>query len=180
LPVEGATLGAQRFGLLLALERLIGGGGVGQDRQVTFLLDCVELCKAIGRDSLAGFSRDQHSVYNFPSCLHLGEARGARGVIGGKLGAGFAHVLRRDMADDFASLHLLSILDRHGSYGCDELGGDYGGLADDKAFTSHVDVAARKGIAEVNRKRDQRGKIDQPCKRPSHDSPSGSYDSFQR
>jgi hypothetical protein len=77
LPVESATLGAQRFGFLLALECLIGRGGMGQDRQVTFLLDCIELREAIGRNSLAGFSRGQHGVYNFPPCLHLGEARAA-------------------------------------------------------------------------------------------------------
>src|SRR5215469_14087073 len=153
---------------------------MGQDRQVAFLLDYVELREAIGRDALAGFSRDQHGVYNFPARLHLGEARGARGEIGGKLGAGFGQVLRRDMADDFAPLHLLPILDRHVSYSCDELGGDYRGLADDKAFPPHVDVAAGKGTAEVDRKRDQRSKIDQPGKRASHDSPRGFYDSFQR
>src|SRR5262249_4228461 len=75
---------------------------MGSDRQGCPLLGCGWVRRGPGRDSLAGCSRDQYGVHNFPSCLHLGEARGARGVIGSKLGAGFAHILRRDMADDFA------------------------------------------------------------------------------
>src|SRR5262249_39214926 len=153
------------------LESLIGSGGMGQKRHVALLLDRVELREAICRDALAGFSRGQHRVYNFPSCLHLREARGTRGVVRGKPGAGFAHVLRRDMADDFASLHLLSIPDRYGSYGCDELGGDYGRLADDETFATRVKVAPQKGVAEVNRKGNQHGKIDQPCSSSSHVRP---------
>src|SRR5262249_3687334 len=151
------TLGAQCFGFLLALEGLIGRGGMGQDRQGALFLDRVRFREAICRGAPAGFSRGPHGVYNFPALLPLREARG-----------------------DFAPLYLLPILDRHVSHSCDELGGDYGGLADDKAFPPHVDVAAGKGTAEVDRKRDQRSKIDQPCQRASHDSPRGFYDSFQR